>query len=99
MVTRPPQQHDARRCSAGVAPERQKIMVKGGLLRDDTEWAKAGIKPGQKLMMMGTADVVPTAPTGNQACRCRRLCHPPSETEPAGLYQQEQIWLSETRLL
>mmetsp|Transcript_13021 Transcript_13021/g.39438 ORF Transcript_13021/g.39438 Transcript_13021/m.39438 type:complete len:533 (-) Transcript_13021:267-1865(-) len=50
----------------GVAPERQKIMVKGGLLKDDTEWAKAGIKPGQKLMMMGTADVVPTAPTGNQ---------------------------------
>lgn len=41
-------------------------MVKGGLLKDDTEWAKAGIKPGQKLMMMGTADVVPTAPTGNQ---------------------------------
>ena len=52
---------------AGVAPDRQKIMVKGGLLKDDSEWAKAGIKPGQKLMMMGTADAVPTAPTGKQA--------------------------------
>lgn len=49
-------------------------MVKGGLLRDDTEWAKAGIKPGQKLMMMGTADVVPTAPTGNQACPAAGAC-------------------------
>ena len=79
----------ARCCSAGVAPERQKIMVKGGLLRDDQEWAKAGIKSGQKLMMMGTADVVPIAPTGNQACRWRRLRHPFSGTEPAGLYQRD----------
>lgn len=50
----------------GVAPERQKIMVKGGLLKDDQQWGKAGIKPGQKLMMMGTADAVPQAPIAKQ---------------------------------
>ena len=47
----------------GVPVERQKIMVKGGMLKDDADWTKLGIKPGQKLMMMGTADAVPVAPT------------------------------------
>ncbi|KAI7837315.1 hypothetical protein COHA_008830 [Chlorella ohadii] len=51
----------------GVPPERQKIMgVKGGLLKDDAEWAKLGLKPGQKLTMMGTADKVPEAPAQQQ---------------------------------
>ncbi|XP_042447095.1 ubiquitin carboxyl-terminal hydrolase 7-like [Zingiber officinale] len=46
----------------GVPPERQKIMVKGGLLKDDADWATLGIKEGQKLMMMGTADEIVKAP-------------------------------------
>ncbi|KAL3695657.1 hypothetical protein R1sor_009733 [Riccia sorocarpa] len=46
----------------GVPPERQKILLKGELLKDDGEWAKYGIKEGQKLMMMGTADAIPDAP-------------------------------------
>ncbi|CAA2995658.1 ubiquitin carboxyl-terminal hydrolase 6 [Olea europaea subsp. europaea] len=46
----------------GVPPERQKIMVKGGLLRDDADWSKLGVKEGQKLMMMGTADEIVNAP-------------------------------------
>ncbi|KAH9604987.1 hypothetical protein KSS87_003567 [Heliosperma pusillum] len=46
----------------GVPPERQKIMVKGGLLKDDADWAAVGIKEGQKLMMMGTADEIVNAP-------------------------------------
>ena len=41
-----------------VPPERQKIMIKGGTLKDDTDWAKVDLKEGQKLMMMGTADKV-----------------------------------------
>lgn len=45
-----------------VPPERQKIMVKGGMLKDDAEWASTNIKEGSKLMMMGTADVL-VAPT------------------------------------
>ena len=44
----------------GVQPERQKIMIKGSTLKDDSDWAKLALKPGQKLMMMGTADKVIT---------------------------------------
>ena len=51
----------------GVPPERQKIMgVKGGLLKDDADLAQLGLKPGQKLTMMGTADKVPEAPAAAQ---------------------------------
>ncbi|KAK3311491.1 uncharacterized protein B0T15DRAFT_490099 [Chaetomium strumarium] len=38
----------------GVEPERQKILVKGGQLKDDTDMSKLGLKPGQVIMMMGT---------------------------------------------
>ncbi|KAF2301982.1 hypothetical protein GH714_031132 [Hevea brasiliensis] len=37
-------------------------MVKGGLLKDDADWATLGVKEGQKLMMMGTADEIVKAP-------------------------------------
>ncbi|KAF5931964.1 hypothetical protein HYC85_028135 [Camellia sinensis] len=37
-------------------------MVKGGLLKDDADWSTLGVKEGQKLMMMGTADEVVKAP-------------------------------------
>jgi ubiquitin carboxyl-terminal hydrolase 14 len=37
-----------------VQPERQKILVKGGQLKDDTDMSKLGLKPNQTLMMMGT---------------------------------------------
>ncbi|KAF2446944.1 ubiquitin carboxyl-terminal hydrolase 14 [Karstenula rhodostoma CBS 690.94] len=38
----------------GVEPERQKIIVKGGQLKDDADMSKLGLKPKQTLMMMGT---------------------------------------------
>lgn len=38
----------------GVEPERQKILVKGGQLKDDTELSSLNAKPGQTFMMMGT---------------------------------------------
>ncbi|KAL6710836.1 deubiquitinating enzyme [Coniothyrium glycines] len=38
----------------GVEPERQKIIVKGGQLKDDADMSKLGLKPNQTLMMMGT---------------------------------------------
>ncbi|MCJ1278664.1 deubiquitinating enzyme [Puttea exsequens] len=38
----------------GVEPDRQKILVKGGQLKDDAELSKLGAKPGQTFMMMGT---------------------------------------------
>ncbi|KAH6688910.1 ubiquitin carboxyl-terminal hydrolase [Plectosphaerella plurivora] len=42
----------------GVEPERQKILVKGGQLKDDADMGKLGLKAGQSIMMMGT-------PSGN----------------------------------
>eukprot|EP00887_Chlorella_sp_A99_P004167 scaffold23.g4167.t1 len=51
----------------GVPPERQKIMgLKGGLLKDDADLGKLGVKEGQKLSMMGTADAVPEPPKAPQ---------------------------------
>ncbi len=51
----------------GVPPERQKVMgVKGGLLKDDADWRKLGLKEGQKLTMMGTAETLPEAPKTQQ---------------------------------
>lgn len=38
----------------GVEPERQKILIKGGQLKDDADMSKLGLKPGQQIMMMGT---------------------------------------------
>ncbi|KAH7283816.1 hypothetical protein KP509_34G025000 [Ceratopteris richardii] len=46
----------------GVPPERQKIMIKGGILKDDGDWNKLGIKEGQRLLMMGSAGEIPQAP-------------------------------------
>lgn len=37
-----------------VEPDRQKIIVKGGQLKDDADMSKLGLKAGQNLMMMGT---------------------------------------------
>lgn len=38
----------------GVEPERQKILVKGGQLKDDTILSSLNAKAGQTFMMMGT---------------------------------------------
>lgn len=38
----------------GVEPERQKVLVKGGQLKDDTALSSLNAKPGQTYMMMGT---------------------------------------------
>lgn len=43
----------------GVEPERQKILVKGGQLKDETPLSSLNAKPGQTFMMMGT-------PSGDQ---------------------------------
>lgn len=38
----------------GVEPDRQKVLVKGGQLKDDTALSSLNAKPGQTFMMMGT---------------------------------------------
>lgn len=46
-----------------VPIERQKIMgVKGGAVKDDADWTTLGIKPGQNLMLMGSAEKAPEPP-------------------------------------
>ena len=38
----------------GVEPERQKVLVKGGQLKDDADMSALGLKSNQTIMMMGT---------------------------------------------
>lgn len=38
----------------GVEPERQKVLIKGSQLKDDTDMSSLGLKPGQVIMMLGT---------------------------------------------
>jgi ubiquitin carboxyl-terminal hydrolase 14 len=38
----------------GVEPERQKVIIKGGQLKDHAIIGELGLKPGQAIMMMGT---------------------------------------------
>ncbi len=38
----------------GVEPEHQKILIKGGQLKDDADMAKVGLKAGQTIMVLGT---------------------------------------------
>lgn len=47
----------------GVEPDRQKILVKGGALKDEQDMSKLGLKPKQTLMLMGSASELPQAPT------------------------------------
>ncbi|KAJ1930106.1 deubiquitinating enzyme [Tieghemiomyces parasiticus] len=46
----------------GVEPDRQKILVKGGMLKDDTNLNSLNLKDGHTFMMMGTAGELPKAP-------------------------------------
>lgn len=46
---------------SGVQPDRQKIMAKGAVVKDD-DWGNIKMKDGAMLMMMGSADALPQAP-------------------------------------
>ncbi|KAJ8075219.1 deubiquitinating enzyme [Marasmius tenuissimus] len=46
----------------GVPLDRMKVMVKGGVLKDDSNWAKIAPKAGQTFMVIGTAGELPKAP-------------------------------------
>ena len=48
----------------GVPPERQKVMVKGGLLKNDADLQKLNFKPGQMIMVIGSTGELPKAPSG-----------------------------------
>ena len=49
----------------GVPSDRMKVMVKGGMLRDDHDLTNIGARPGQTFMVIGTAGELPKAPTAS----------------------------------
>ncbi|XP_002732911.1 ubiquitin carboxyl-terminal hydrolase 14-like [Saccoglossus kowalevskii] len=46
---------------SGVQPDRQKVMMKGAVLKDDT-WDRFKLKEGSTLLMMGTVAALPQEP-------------------------------------
>ncbi|OSD06674.1 cysteine proteinase [Trametes coccinea BRFM310] len=46
----------------GVPPDRMKVMIKGGILKDDTDLRKIAAKPGQTFMVIGAAGELPKPP-------------------------------------
>ncbi|PAA59509.1 hypothetical protein BOX15_Mlig029734g1 [Macrostomum lignano] len=46
---------------SGVPPDRQKVMVKGTVLPDDS-WSGIALKPGATVMLLGSAEALPEAP-------------------------------------
>lgn len=46
---------------SGVLPDRQKVMLKGAVLKDD-DWANFKIKEGVTFLMMGSAEELPSEP-------------------------------------
>ncbi|TNY17430.1 hypothetical protein DMC30DRAFT_419798 [Rhodotorula diobovata] len=47
----------------GVPVDKVKVPVKGGMLKDDADLSKLGLKPGQTVMVIGPAGPIPQAPT------------------------------------
>lgn len=39
-----------------MPPERQKVLVKGGQLKDDQDMTALSLKPGHSFMLLGTAE-------------------------------------------
>ncbi|KAF9235909.1 hypothetical protein BU15DRAFT_77515 [Melanogaster broomeanus] len=46
----------------GVPPDRMKVMIKGGTLKDDTDWKKVAPKAGQTFTVIGAAGELPKPP-------------------------------------
>ncbi|KAG6812904.1 hypothetical protein H0H92_015456 [Tricholoma furcatifolium] len=53
---------DAVYQATGVPVDRMKVMVKGGVLKDDSSWKKIGPKAGQTFMVIGAAGELPKPP-------------------------------------
>ncbi|KAF9528754.1 hypothetical protein CPB83DRAFT_813265 [Crepidotus variabilis] len=53
---------DAIYQKTGVPVERMKVMVKGGVLKDDSSWSKIAPKEGQTFMVIGAAGDLPKPP-------------------------------------
>ncbi|KAF9468278.1 hypothetical protein BDZ94DRAFT_1183855 [Collybia nuda] len=49
--------------TTGVPVDRMKVMVKGGVLKEDSSWKKISPKEGQTFMVIGAAGELPKPPT------------------------------------
>ena len=59
----PPAAFKARLAAlTGVEPQRQKIMVKGAVVKDDADWSTYTLKDGMTLVMMGAPSARTIAP-------------------------------------
>ncbi|EDV23537.1 uncharacterized protein TRIADDRAFT_50530 [Trichoplax adhaerens] len=47
---------------SGVEPERQKVMFKGKVLKDDEDWTNFKLREGVTVMLMGTVGELPKPP-------------------------------------
>ncbi|KAI0028729.1 hypothetical protein K488DRAFT_80533 [Vararia minispora EC-137] len=47
----------------GIAPDRMKVMIKGGMLKEDTDWEKVSPKEGQIFTVIGAAGELPKPPS------------------------------------
>ncbi|KAI0214284.1 Ubiquitin carboxyl-terminal hydrolase 14 [Lamellibrachia satsuma] len=47
---------------SGVQPDRQKVMVKGNVIKDDA-WGNVKLRDGMTLLMMGSVDELPAEPS------------------------------------
>lgn len=84
----------------GVPPERQKILVKGGQLKDDTDMKSLGLKPNHSFMMLGTAGELPKGPVETpkfiEDMTDQQLAQ--SSEEPAGLVNVGQTCYANSTL-
>ncbi|KZV70522.1 cysteine proteinase [Peniophora sp. CONT] len=46
----------------GIPTDRMKVMIKGGMLKDETEWKKVAPKEGMTFTVIGTAGELPKPP-------------------------------------
>jgi ubiquitin carboxyl-terminal hydrolase 14 len=79
----------------GVPQDKMKIMIKGGILKDDTNWAKVKPKEGQTFRVIGAAGDLPKppekpitfledmSPSGRKALKKKRS---PSKNAQVGLH-------------
>ncbi|KAF8386804.1 usp-14, partial [Pristionchus pacificus] len=68
----------------GVAPDRQKVVIKGRTLGDDS-WTGITLSEGMMCMMMGSADEIPQAPAYSDSFEAMDTADAKLEKMPPGL--------------
>ncbi|KAG9310870.1 hypothetical protein JVU11DRAFT_8725 [Chiua virens] len=91
----------------GVPPDRMKVMIKGGMLKDDTDWKKVAPKAGQTFTVIGAAGELPKPPEKPilflegeiRSCSLGNTCYMNSTVQAMRAIPELQIALSTQVLL